>query len=73
MSISIPGNRIREFRVRKNMTQKMLAKRIHCSPQSISGFERGVLPIRLDYCYAICLALDATLNDIFWVPELKNA
>lgn len=66
IKVYFPKNRIKQFRQKAGLTQKQLGDMIHCSPQSISGFERGDISIRLDYCLAICLSLNATLDEIFW-------
>lgn len=56
------GNRIRQAREAKGITQEVLAKAMSVSNVYISKIERGKTPINLDNLSKICDTLDATVE-----------
>ena len=56
-----------EFRLRKNITQKELAKRAHTKQPVISRLETGTVKPSISLLERIALALDSTL-DIRFLP-----
>lgn len=53
------GARIREVRVKRNMTQEVLAEKAGiCNPQQMSNIERGTAGISLARFKDICTVLD---------------
>jgi transcriptional regulator with XRE-family HTH domain len=68
----IIGNRIREFREKKQWTQAELSERLQITRSSITNIESGRQKIQLDTLYQIALALNVeielflpTLNDLY--------
>lgn len=55
-------------RVNRNLTQAELAEKIGVSRQAIFDWENGKRAIRPVNLYAICKALDVTVDDIL-LPE----
>ncbi|MGK9185708.1 helix-turn-helix transcriptional regulator [Priestia filamentosa] len=53
-------------RIEKGLTQKQLAELVDVSRQTIGLIEKGEYNPSLKLCLSICLALDKTLNDLFW-------
>lgn len=66
------ANRMREFRVQKQLTQEQLADRVKVARQTINLIEAGRYNPSLKLCLAICRELGVTLNDIFWTEEIAN-
>lgn len=54
------GERIRDSRKKKNLTQKQLAQKIHVSSQVMSNFERGYTEISAEQIKRIAEELDVT-------------
>ncbi|PGA41627.1 helix-turn-helix transcriptional regulator [Bacillus toyonensis] len=61
--------KIKQTRLKKNITQGELAKLTNVSRQTIGLIERDEYNPSLKLCIAICKALDVTLNDLFWEEE----
>lgn len=59
-------NRLSEYRKSKHISQLELAKKVNVSRQTINMIENNKYNPSLNLCINICLALDVTLNDIFW-------
>ncbi len=53
-------------RIELDMSQTELAKRAGVTRQTIGLIESGDFNTSIKLCFAICNALDVTLNDLFW-------
>jgi len=51
------------------MSQSQLAQKAGVTRQTIGLIEAGEFNPSIRLCIAICKALDATLNDLFWEEE----
>ena len=58
------GNKIRELRRARNLTQEQLAEKMNLSLQSISCIELGKKAIRPENLVKLCEVLDATADYI---------
>lgn len=58
--------KIKLARIEKDMTQEQLAEQVGVTRQTIGLIEAGKYNPTLNLCIAICVALDKTLNDLFW-------
>lgn len=59
------GNRIREIRVSRSLTQEALAEKINLSAKSLSQIELGNNFVSAETLEDICVALDITPNTLF--------
>ena len=66
------GNRIRELREERKMTQYALANQSGVSPTYVYQLERGEKSPTIEYLEHICWGLDITLADFFKADEKKN-
>lgn len=53
-------------RIEKDLSQKELADIVGVTRQTIGMIESGKFNPSLNLCTDICIALDRTLNDLFW-------
>ena len=60
------NERMKEARIRKNLSQTELAKNIGVSRQTINMIENGSYNPTIELCIRICKELGVTLNDLFW-------
>lgn len=58
--------RLKAARAAKDMSQEELANVVGVSRQTINAIEKGDYNPTIKLCIAICMALDVTLNDLFW-------
>ncbi|MEM7799777.1 MAG: helix-turn-helix transcriptional regulator [Chloroflexota bacterium] len=65
-------NRIKMARQLKELTQSELAKQVGCTRQTIGLIEAGKFNPSLQLCVEIALALDKTLDELFWFKELSK-
>ncbi|MBQ8429828.1 MAG: helix-turn-helix transcriptional regulator [Clostridia bacterium] len=63
------GNRIKELREKKKMTQYALANQSGVSPTYIYQLERGEKSPTIEYLAHICWGLGVTLADFFKDPD----
>lgn len=56
-------------RINMDMSQEDLARRVKVTRQTIGMIEAGKFNPSLKLCIAICRALGATLNDLFWEED----
>ena len=61
--------RMKAARVRRDWSQTDLAERVGVTRQTIGMIEAGRFNPSLALCVAICRALGATLDDLFWEEE----
>jgi transcriptional regulator with XRE-family HTH domain len=66
------GNRIKELRARKDLTQEQLAEKISINPKYLSSIERGQENPTLDVFIRIAKALDVDIEDIFNHLEVED-
>ena len=59
------GERIKQARKFKGMTQKEVAKHFRMTQQQYSRFENGVFELNYSQIVEICKLLDMTPNEIF--------
>uniref|UniRef100_UPI00403F8536 helix-turn-helix domain-containing protein n=1 Tax=Lentilactobacillus hilgardii TaxID=1588 RepID=UPI00403F8536 len=59
------GERIKEFRKSKHLTQRDLGNKVHLSPQVISNYERGYSTPSADDMKNIASALEVSLSDLY--------
>lgn len=60
------NHRIKIARIEKDYTQQDLADTIGVTRQTIGLIEAGKYNPSIQLCRDICIALDKTLNDLFW-------
>ncbi|WP_251516474.1 MULTISPECIES: helix-turn-helix transcriptional regulator [Staphylococcus] len=59
-------NKLNEYRKKNQLSQLELARKVNVSRQTINLIENNKYNPSLNLCINICLALGATLDDIFW-------
>lgn len=62
---SFVGNRIREFRTKKGMTQKKLGELVGVKHNTISSWESGINAPEQNNIFKIAKALDVKVDDLF--------
>lgn len=70
-TIRVIGQRIKEFRLQKNLTIEEVAERSGCTPGFFSQVERNKAVPSISLLYAIADALGTQITDFF--PETINA
>ena len=58
--------KVKSARAAKDYSQQELADIVGVSRQTIAAIEKGDYNPTINLCIAICLALDKTLDDLFW-------
>lgn len=58
--------RLKSARAAKDLSQQQLAELVKVSRQTISAIEKGDYNPTINFCIAICKALDKTLDELFW-------
>ena len=59
-------NRIKEFRVQKNLSQQQLADMVGTTRQTIIAIEKGTFGPTAKLALVICYALDKKFEDLFY-------
>lgn len=59
------GNRLKELRLRKNMTQEQLGTQLGITANAVGQFERGIMYPNFETLYRIINVLDVDANLIF--------
>lgn len=59
-------NRVKEFRVKLNMSQLQLSREIDVSRQAINMIENDKYNPSLELCIKLAKALRTDLNSLFW-------
>lgn len=62
-------NLVKVGRVKVGMTQQELADAVGITRQTVSLIEKGKYNPSLKLCLQICYAVNASLNEIFWVEK----
>ena len=60
--------KMKSARAAKDLSQQQLADIVGVSRQTINSIEMGVYNPTIRLCISICVALDKTLDELFW-PE----
>ena len=68
---ALVGQRIRNYRIGKNLSQEALAELAGCHPTYIGQVERGEKNATLESIARICAALDLPLSQLF--EKLEDA
>ncbi len=63
------NKRMKIARVECDMTQEQLADAVGVARQTIGLIEAGKYNPSISLCVDICMALNKTLNDLFWPCE----
>ena len=61
--------KLKAARAAKDITQNELAQKVGVTRQTINAIEQDEFNPSIRLCRAICVALDKTLNDLFWEVE----
>lgn len=70
--INVVGNRIRQFRTLKNLSQEELALRANIDPTHLGRVERGVINCSIEMLDKIVTALDISFEDFFKQMQPSN-
>lgn len=62
----MPNEKMKEARLKKNLSQAELAKIINVSRQTINMIEKGDYNPTIFLCVKICKVLGKTLDELFW-------
>ncbi|MED4014920.1 helix-turn-helix transcriptional regulator [Sutcliffiella cohnii] len=62
-------NNVKVARVKEGLTQQQLADCIGITRQTVSLIEKGKYNPSLKLCLQICYAVNAKLDEIFWVDQ----
>ncbi|MCT1575656.1 helix-turn-helix domain-containing protein [Oceanobacillus kimchii] len=66
------GNKIREFRKSKKMTQKELGEKIGVKHNTVSNYETGIVSPEQDMLFAISRVLGIRVDDLFPSGDSKE-
>ncbi len=61
--------KLKSARAEHDLSQEELAKMVGVTRQTINQIENGEYNPTIKLCISICLALDKTLDDLFWIKE----
>lgn len=73
LNFTIIGNRIRETRLSRHLTQEYIANYADVNVSHISNIERGVTKVSLTLLVQICNALDVTVDYILQDEYLPSS
>lgn len=62
-------NNVKIARIKAELTQQGLADAVGITRQTVSLIEKGKYNPSLKLCLQICYAVNATLDDIFWIER----
>lgn len=62
-------NHVKIARVKVDLTQQELADAVGITRQTVSLIEKGKYNPSLKLCLQICYAVNAKLDELFWVDE----
>lgn len=62
-------NYVKVARVKADLTQQQLADTVGITRQTVSLIEKGKYNPSLKLCLQICYAVNAKLDEIFWMDE----
>ena len=58
------SNNLKEYRIRRNLTQQQLAGKVGLTRQAISNYENDIRNIDLDILVSLAKILDITTDDL---------
>ena len=64
------GQRLREWRVKRGLSQASVARNSHITQASLSNYETGKRELPLYTALAIAAALDITLSEVLEIPDV---
>ena len=67
------GQRIREIRIKANLTQAALAEKAGIEPSNLSHIERAATKVSLPTLLNIANALEVTLDELVYGSLIKNS
>ena len=62
-------NNVKLARVKEDLTQQELADAVGITRQTVSLIEKGKYNPSLKLCLQICYAVNAKLDEIFWIDR----
>lgn len=62
-------NQVKIARIKADMTQQELADTVGITRQTVSLIEKGKYNPSLKLCLQICYAVNAKLDELFWVDQ----
>ena len=62
-------NSVKKARVNAGLTQLQLAQKVGITRQTVSLIEKGKYNPSLKLCLLICYAVNASLDEIFWIGK----
>lgn len=62
-------NQVKLARVKVDLTQQQLADVVGITRQTVSLIEKGKYNPSLKLCLQICYAVNAKLDEIFWIEQ----
>ncbi len=63
------NNRMKVARAELSLTQLQLAEIVGVTRQTINAIEKGEYNPTIKLCISICIALNKTLDELFWEVE----
>ncbi len=69
MAHTIVGNSVREYRLRKGITQAQLAELVGIARVSILAIEKGRHIPTIETALRLQKALEASLEELFWLKD----
>jgi len=66
------SNRLKEIRLRKQITQESLADAVGVTRQSIISIEQGKFSPSVKLALELAHALNVSLDDLFWLENRKG-
>ena len=67
------GNRIKELREERNMTQQELADLLHCGPRTVSKYEREKLDLGTELMIALTRIFQVSADYILGIEDETGA
>jgi putative transcriptional regulator len=65
-------NRLRQVRLQKRLTQESLADAVGVTRQTIIAVEKGKFVPSAKLALELALALDVSVQDLFWLEDSKE-
>lgn len=70
--ISVLGERLKELRITKKLSQTQLAKRANISKASICAYEKGTVIPSAEVIYELCVILDTTSDYLLGLDNVRR-
>jgi putative transcriptional regulator len=67
------GNRLKEVRLQKELTQESLAKAVGVTRQTIIAIEKDKFVPSVKLALQLASALDTSLQDLFWLEDGRRS